>query len=71
MTPGHWPGIAQTPTDFYFDESTSALDSATAEQFARTVNKLRGKVTLVFITHMVPKGLQIDTHLTLQGGASE
>lgn len=38
----------------------SNLDPHIAEQFAQTVNKLKGKVTIVFITHQLPKGLQVD-----------
>ncbi|MEX0603950.1 MAG: peptidase domain-containing ABC transporter [Marinobacter sp.] len=60
--------LLKRPQILIFDEATSALDAATAEQFAQTVNKLRGKVTLVFITHQVPRGLAIDEHLTLQRG---
>jgi ATP-binding cassette, subfamily B, bacterial HlyB/CyaB len=43
-----------------FDEATSALDAETAESFARTVNGLKGKVTMLFITHALPKALKID-----------
>ena len=32
----------------------------TAELFAQTINRLKGKVTMIFITHQVPKGLQVD-----------
>ncbi|MDD3381236.1 MAG: hypothetical protein PHD68_08505 [Rugosibacter sp.] len=31
-----------------------------AECFVQTVNRLKGKVTIIFITHQVPKGLQVD-----------
>ncbi|MHA7878624.1 MAG: peptidase domain-containing ABC transporter [Saccharospirillum sp.] len=63
--------LLKRPKILIFDEATSALDAATAEHFAQTVNKLRGKVTLVFITHLVPKGLAIDQQLTLKQGALE
>ncbi|HUX83194.1 MAG TPA: hypothetical protein VMV35_10210, partial [Halothiobacillus sp.] len=43
-----------------FDESTSNLDPHTAEHFARTINQLKGKVTMLFITHALPKSLQVD-----------
>ena len=36
------------------------LDHQTAEHFAKTINALKGKVTLLFIAHQLPKGLQID-----------
>ena len=32
----------------------------TAEHFAQTINRLKGKVTMIFIIHQVPKGLQVD-----------
>ena len=32
----------------------------TAAHFAQTINRLKGKVTMIFITHQVPKGLQVD-----------
>ena len=31
-----------------------------AEHFAQTVNKLKGKITILFITHQLPKGLLVD-----------
>jgi subfamily B ATP-binding cassette protein HlyB/CyaB len=31
-----------------------------AKYFALTVNRLKGKVTMIFITHNVPKRLQVD-----------
>ena len=27
---------------------------------AQTINRIKGKVTMIFITHQVPKGLQVD-----------
>ena len=41
------------------------LDQQTAEYFAQTVNKLKGKVTIIFITHQLPKGLQVDEAVIL------
>lgn len=52
--------LLKRPKILVFDEATSALDAATAEQFAHTINSLRGKVTMLFITHAVPRGLQLD-----------
>ncbi|MEX0603955.1 MAG: hypothetical protein WD623_10410 [Marinobacter sp.] len=63
--------LLKRPQILIFDEATSALDAATAEQFAQTVNKLRGKMTPVFITHLVPRGLVIDKHLTHQNEVSD
>jgi uncharacterized membrane protein YdcZ (DUF606 family) len=36
------------------------LEAETAESFAATINKLRGKVTMIFITHALPKQLVVD-----------
>ncbi|MDB5959514.1 MAG: transporter [Massilia sp.] len=52
--------LLKRPAILIFDEATSALDSATAEQFARTINSLKGRVTMLFITHALPRGLQLD-----------
>jgi ATP-binding cassette, subfamily B, bacterial HlyB/CyaB len=52
--------LLKRPSILVFDEATSALDGPTAEHFAQTINALRGKVTMLFITHGLPKGLQID-----------
>ena len=52
--------LLKRPRILIFDEATSNLDHQTAELFAATVNALKGKVSMVFITHQVPKGLQVD-----------
>ena len=52
--------LLKRPTILIFDEATSALDGPTAEHFAHTINALKGKVTMLFITHGLPKGLQVD-----------
>ena len=43
----------------------SNLDTQTAEHFARTINKLKGKVTMLFITHQIPRGLAVDEVIEL------
>ena len=50
-----------------FDKATSNLDYPTAESVAQTVNQLKGKVTLLFIAHQLPRGLKVDE--VLQFGA--
>ena len=57
--------LLKQPEILIFDEATSALDAPTAEAFAQTVNSLRGRVTMIFITHAIPKKLQIDQTLAL------
>jgi subfamily B ATP-binding cassette protein HlyB/CyaB len=57
--------LLKKPKVLIFDEAVSNLDQQTAEHFAQTVNKLRGKVTILFITHQLPKGLQVDEAVVL------
>ena len=63
--------LIKRPKILIFDEATSALDAQTAEAFAKTINQLKGKVTMLFITHAMPKGLQVDDvlHIGKGGGA--
>lgn len=52
--------LLKRPKILLFDEATSSLDSATAEHFAATVNQLKGKVTMLFISHQLPASLKVD-----------
>ena len=52
--------LLKRPNILVFDEATSALDATTAEHFAQTINALKGKVTMLFITHALPRGLRLD-----------
>jgi subfamily B ATP-binding cassette protein HlyB/CyaB len=52
--------LLKRPNILVFDEATSALDGPTAEHFAQTINALKGKVTMLFITHGLPRGLHVD-----------
>lgn len=60
--------LLKRPKILIFDEAVSNLDQQTAEQFARTINKLKGKVTMLFITHQLPRGLQVDEVVEMGGG---
>ncbi len=62
--------LLKQPKVLIFDEAVSNLDPQTAEHFAQTVNKLKGKVTILFITHQLPKGLQVDEAVILGKGKS-
>jgi subfamily B ATP-binding cassette protein HlyB/CyaB len=52
--------VLKRPRILIFDEATSNLDQQTAEQFALTVNQLKGKVTILFVAHQRPRGLAVD-----------
>jgi ATP-binding cassette, subfamily B, bacterial HlyB/CyaB len=52
--------LLKGPKVLIFDEATSSVDPATAEQLGRTISSLKGKVTILFIAHQLPKSLKID-----------
>jgi subfamily B ATP-binding cassette protein HlyB/CyaB len=57
--------LLKQPRILIFDEAVSNLDQQTAEHFARTINTLKGKVTMIFITHQIPRGLHVDEVIAL------
>ena len=59
--------LLKRPKILIFDEAVSNLDQQTAEHFAKTINKLKGKVTMLFITHQIPRGLQVDEVFSFDG----
>ncbi len=61
--------LLKRPKILIFDEAVSSLDQQTAEHFAQTINKLKGSVTMLFITHQIPKGLQVDEVFSFGGKA--
>jgi subfamily B ATP-binding cassette protein HlyB/CyaB len=66
--------LLKRPRVLIFDEAVNSLDAATAEHFAHTVNKLKDKVTLLFITHQLPRALQVDEVLNFgmpEAGAAQ
>jgi ATP-binding cassette, subfamily B, bacterial HlyB/CyaB len=63
--------LLRQPNILIFDEAVSNLDQTTSEQFAQTINRLKGKVTILFITHQLPKGLHVDEAILLGKDAAE
>ncbi|HEX7970723.1 MAG TPA: ATP-binding cassette domain-containing protein [Thiobacillus sp.] len=61
--------LLKQPKILIFDEATSSLDATTAEHFAATINQLRGKVTMLFITHALPRNLQVDEVVRIGAGS--
>jgi len=57
--------LLKRPAVLVFDEATSNLDVETSEQFARTINQLKGTSTILFITHQAPRGLAFDAVIRL------
>ena len=49
--------LLKRPKILIFDEATSNLGSAPPPSSSpQTINQLKGKVTMLFITHQLPKG---------------
>jgi subfamily B ATP-binding cassette protein HlyB/CyaB len=59
--------LLRRPKLLIFDEATASLDRDAAEAFARTVSRLRGEVTVLFIAHHLPENLAVDTVARLEG----
>ncbi|MDR0777355.1 MAG: peptidase domain-containing ABC transporter [Azonexus sp.] len=59
--------LLKRPKILIFDEAISNLDQHTAEHFAKTINQLKGQVTMLFITHQIPRGLHVDEVVELGG----
>lgn len=57
--------LLKRPRILIFDEATNGLDTRTAAKFAETVNRLKGKVTILFIAHQLPAELQVDGVIAL------
>lgn len=57
--------LLKRPRMLIFDEATSNLDQATADAFAKTIDALRGQVTILFITHARVGTLKFDRIVTL------
>jgi subfamily B ATP-binding cassette protein HlyB/CyaB len=58
--------LLKRPQVLIFDEATSNLDRDTGEHFAVTISRLKGKVTMLFITHEVPAALRVDSVINLE-----
>jgi len=57
--------LLKRPKILVFDEPLSSLDEETADQFSLTVSKLRGKVSILFITHRIPEILKSERSIVL------
>jgi subfamily B ATP-binding cassette protein HlyB/CyaB len=52
--------LLKRPKVLIFDEAISSLDQQTSEHFAKTISGLKGRVTILFITHQLPRALKFD-----------
>ena len=58
--------LLRRPRMLLFDEATSSLDPDVATDIAATIARLRGKVTILFITHRIPPALAPDRIIELR-----
>ena len=63
--------LLKKPKVLIFDEAVSSLDPPTAEQLAKTINGLKGRVTMLFITHQLPRALKLDAVYEFGGEGAE
>ncbi|MFO1401333.1 MAG: peptidase domain-containing ABC transporter [Steroidobacteraceae bacterium] len=52
--------LLKGPRILIFDEATSSLDPLTAEQLGRTISALKGRVSILFIAHQLPRSVAVD-----------
>ena len=68
-------GIARAlyfdPKILIFDESTSALDNDTELALMETINKLKGKITMILITHRTSSLTHCDKIFQIKNGNAE
>ena len=57
--------LLRRPRVLLFDEATSSLDPAVAEDVAATIARFRGRATILFITHRIPAALKPDRVVVL------
>jgi subfamily B ATP-binding cassette protein HlyB/CyaB len=58
--------LLRRPRVLIFDEATANLDRETAEALGRTISRLRGAVTILFIAHHIPESLSVDAAARLE-----
>ncbi len=57
--------ILRQPRILIIDEGLSSLDQAAAEKIYKTINGLKGSVTVLYFGHQLPSGLQADKLIDL------
>jgi ATP-binding cassette, subfamily B, bacterial HlyB/CyaB len=57
--------LLKKPRILIFDEAVANLDKESASLVAQTINRLRGNVTIVFITHQVPPSLIVEESIVI------
>ncbi len=61
--------LLRQPRLLILDEATNALDRAVEDRLLETLTKLRGRVTIMMISHRLPAELPVDRLFSLEGGS--
>jgi subfamily B ATP-binding cassette protein HlyB/CyaB len=62
--------LLRRPAILLFDEATSQLDGATARALTGTLNRLKGRLTIIVVAHDVPDALDIDGRIEIGSKAA-
>jgi subfamily B ATP-binding cassette protein HlyB/CyaB len=57
--------LLKRPAILLFDEATSQLDGATARALTGTLNRLKGRLSIIVVAHEVPDALDIDGRIEI------
>ena len=60
--------LACEPDIIIFDESTSMLDPKSVKELLSTINSLKGKMTILYITHNLDEALMADRVIVMNNG---
>ena len=60
--------LACEPDIIIFDESTSMLDPKSVKELLSTINSLKGKMTILYITHNLDEVLMADRVIVMNNG---
>lgn len=63
-----WPARSTAARLLVLDEATSALDNATEHEIARTLQSLRGQMTIVIVAHRLSTVRSVDHLVHLREG---
>jgi len=61
--------LLKRPPILILDEATSNLDEETASVFGETINQLKGRATILLISHKLPESIGKIETLFLDGNA--
>lgn len=61
--------LARKPNILILDEATSALDTESEQYIQRSIQELRGEMTIIIIAHRLSTVMNVDRLVVLEGGS--